>query len=229
MDRGKKRILLIISLICLVAIGYAIYSIGFKQGQDSFKENGLITQEGNITYHKYFDSYYNIYYSNNEEGVTFQINNSCIIFQRLNGISMLPYYKNETIILVDTCFPLSQLEIGDVISFYVDLNQSKIFHHRIVGINYKKELIETKGDNLNQTDTPVSFNQVIGKEIGVLNILDETKVVKEVYNQTNETTVSLTCVCSSNSILKVCGPNKEQLITDNFVTTNNLKEENCNG
>jgi len=223
MEKLKKYF--IIFILILLTFTSLFYFIGFKKGQNSFKENGFIIKEGNITYSKHFDPYYGLYYQNDQQGITLQIQNPCLTFVKISGQSMLPYYNNETISLIDTCFPPDKLKIGDVIIFYYDWNMTTTLHHRVVDINYEKEWIKTRGDNLKDEDNFINFNQVLGKEIGVLNILDDQKVVKEIYN--NKTDTPLICVCSSNSILKVCGPDRGQLMTDNFVITNNLKEENC--
>ena len=221
-----KRIgLILVFVLFLVIIIYLTYSTGFKQGQTSFKENGLIIKNGSNTYYEHFDNYYGIAYGAEGNKFVLEIDNPCISVQKVFGQSMLPYYNNETIGIFDTCFPSENLKVGDTILFYYDWDMTTKLHHRIVDINYGKKLIQTKGDSLNQTDNFISFSQVFGKEIGVLNILDEKKVITETYGQKSS---SLTCVCSSNSILKVCGPDKTLLTSDNFVITNNLKEENCN-
>jgi hypothetical protein len=219
----KQKLILLFTLIITLLI--LSYFIGFNRGKDSFQETGLIIKEGNNTYYKHFDDYYQVSYSTNENKFILEIDNPCISVQKLLGESMLPYYENESISILDTCFPSEKLVIGDIISFYEDWNMTRQLHHRIIEIDYERELIKTKGDNLESEDNFISFSQVYGKEIGVLNLLSDEKVVKEINGSAD---YILTCVCSSNNILKVCGPDKEQLITDNFVTTNNLKEENCN-
>lgn len=223
----KNRNYLLVGLILiLIVLIFASYFVGFKQGQISFKENGLIIKEGNNTYYEHFENYYRISYGADGNKFLLEIDNPCISVQKSFGESMQPYYDNETISVIDTCFPKENLKIGDVIIFYSDWNLSVLLHHRIIDINYNKELIQTKGDNWDEKDQFISFSQVYGKEIGVLNILNDKKVIKELQSQANEST-ALTCVCSSNSILKVCGPDKSLLMSDSFVITNNLKKENC--
>ena len=220
-----KKSIWVIGIIALLVIGSISYFIGFKNGKTSFEDTGLIIQNKNISYHQYFDDYYKIAYKNDGNGILFQIQNPCLSIEQVLGESMKPYYNNETIIFVDTCFPVEKLEVGDVILFYFDWNMTSKLHHRIVEIDYKKRLIKTQGDNLEGTDNFISFDRVYGKEIGVLNILDDKKIVTEQIN-ISEDKIQY-CVCSSNSLLKVCHTNKEELMTDNFVMNNNLKEENC--
>ncbi len=88
-------------------------------------------------------------------------------------------------------------------------------------------------------DDFVSFDRIIGKEIGVLNIIEDKKIVrKEVINSTlilGNTTgvmfkleeVNLTCVCSSLGAVTLCGENMSQLVNDSFVKSNDLREEYC--
>ncbi|MCK9569235.1 S26 family signal peptidase [Candidatus Pacearchaeota archaeon] len=218
----KQKLILLFALIITSLI--LSYFVGFNQGKDSFQETGLIIKEGNNTYYKHFENYYNVNYGADGNKFFLEIDNPCISVQKIIGESMLPYYENESISILDTCFPSEKLEIGDIISFYEDWNMTRQLHHRIIEINYEKELIKTQGDNLENEDNFISFSQVYGKEIGVLNLLSDEKVVKEINGSADYV---LTCVCSSKNILKVCGPDKEQLITDNFVITNDLKEENC--
>lgn len=219
----KLKIKIFIGILLILIVFLASYFVGFHKGKRSFEETGLIFEKENITYSKHFDSYYGINYGNNENGVFFEIQNPCLVFRKVVGQSMIPYYNNETIILIDTCFLPENLKIGDVILYYYDWNMTTTVHHRIVDINYPKEWIKTKGDNLNQTDNFINFNQIFGKEIGVLNILEDKKVVKEFFEEPLEQI----CVCSSNNILKVCYTDKDVLMNDSFVKENNLKEENC--
>jgi signal peptidase I len=218
----QKIILLFVLIFILLSVSYIL---GFKNGENRFQETGLIIKDGNNTYYKHFDDYYKVSYGTNENKFILEIDNPCISVQKLLGESMLPYYENESISILDTCFPSEKLEVGDIISFYEDWNMTQQLHHRIIEIDYERELIQTKGDNLENEDNFISFSQVYGKEIGVLNLLEEQKVVIENYNSSEN--LSLICVCSSNNILKVCGYDKTQLTTDNFVITNNLNEENC--
>lgn len=223
----KKSRVYFLLILCLIISGYIFYSIGFKLGKDSFEENGLIISEKNISYHKYFDSYYGLYYENNQDGAILQIQNPCLVFKKILGQSMLPYYNNETISLIDTCFPAEKLKIGDVILFYYDWDMTTTLHHRIIDINYKKKLIKTKGDNLEDEDNFISFDQVFGKEIGVLNILEDKKVVTMPIDNEGEENITQFCVCSSNSLLKLCYTNRDILMNDSFTIINDLKEENC--
>ena len=219
----KKKYKLLAGGILLILILASSYFLGFYSGKKSFKETGLIINENNISYSKHFDNYYGFNYGNDEKGVFFEIVNPCLTFEKVIGESMQPYYNDEAIIIVDTCFSPKNLEVGDVILFYFDWNQTSKLHHRIIDIDYQKELILTQGDNLDNFDEFITFNQIYGKEIGVLNILEDKKVVKELYTEPQEQI----CVCSSNNILKVCYTDRKILMNDNFVKENNLKEENC--
>lgn len=223
--KSKQKTALI--LILLLVLSFVFY-VGFKQGQNSFEENGLLISEGNLTYYKHFDNYYGLYYENNENGIILQIQNPCLTFEKVSGESMKPYYDNESIIIIDTCFAPENLEVGDIVLYYVDWDMATKLHHRIIDINYDKKWIKTKGDALEDEDNFVGFDKIYGKEIGVLNILEDKKVVIEQTNGTEyNPKAEQICVCSSNNILKVCYTDRETLMSDNFVITNNLKEENC--
>ncbi|MDO8623328.1 MAG: hypothetical protein Q7R52_03705 [archaeon] len=220
-----KEGLILLILLVLIVFGYVFYSIGFKQGEHSFKENGLIINEKNNTYYEHFDNYYGIDYRNEGDKIVFEIKNPCIKIEKVEGTSRFPYWENESLIIIDTCFPPEKLEIGDVVLYYFDWDMTTKVHHRISDINYEKGWIKTKGDNLEKEDFFIGFERIYGKEVGYLNILGDKKVIKELYGATNK---SITCLCSSKSVLKICGSDKDLLMSDEFVITNNLNEENCN-
>lgn len=227
--------------IFMIAI-LLIFFIGNYIGQRSFKEEGLIVQEGNVTYRKFLDNYYNVDYENNKDGLTLKINNPCIEIVEGNGISMKPYWDDKQLTIIDTCYPVEDLKIGDVVIYYGELDSTTNPHHRIVDIDYEKRWIQTQGDNPKTNPTPddfVSFDRIYGKDIGVLNVLEDKKVVKEeVVNESefliegdfgNITffTKNQTCVCSSTRFLQFCSQNETQLLTDTFILENDLKEKYC--
>lgn len=159
-----------------------IYCLGDYFGKRSFEENGLIVQEGNITYRKYIENYYDVEYGRTNEGVQFKINNPCIEITTANGMSMKPFLDDNNIIIYDSCFPVEDLEIGDIILYKAEWDVGFNPHHRIVDIDYEKRWVQTQGDNPKTNPFPddfVSFDRIIGKTIGFLNVLDDKRVVKE--------------------------------------------------
>ncbi len=170
--------------ILMIAI-IVVYCIGDYFGKRSFEEDGLIVQEGNITYKKYIENYYDVEYGRTREGVEFKINNPCIEITTASGTSMKPFLDNNNIIIYDSCFPVEDLEIGDIIMYKAEWEKwtAGIYpHHRIVDIDYEKRWVQTQGDNPETNPIPddfVSFDRIIGKTIGFLNVLDDKRVVKK--------------------------------------------------
>lgn len=111
---------------------------------------------------------YGFSYEKNTEGVGLFLNHSCVEVMFSFGDSMLPCVKYHNIVLVDTCFPHNKLLVGDVIIF--KNSENDVVSHRITNINNVTGYIVTKGDNNLLSDKSIMPSQVIGKEIGVLNI-----------------------------------------------------------
>lgn len=125
--------------------------------------------KGNLTY------YYNITADKLDDKITIKINNACIYLMDAQGESMKPFFSNHTLLVLDLCYPVEKLKIGDIIVFRPQfLNHS--VDHRIIDINYEKRYVITKGDNnlTNPTqDDFYSFDDIEGKNIGFLNVYDD--------------------------------------------------------
>ncbi len=239
--QNNKKYLIIIGILSLFIVGaYFLGSyFGEKKGINSFEEEGVIVNEGNQTFKKQYDNYYDVEYENNQGELVIKINNPCIRIEDYEGDSMKPYWDEEGLIILDTCFPREKLEIGDVIVFHKDFYVGKT-QHRIIEIDYDDEWVRTKGDGNDYEDDLKGFNYIYGKTIGLLNVLEDKKVVREeVINETNKSffkagdltigrlIINQTCVCTSTGFLQFCNQNRTQLLTDTFIMQNDLKEEYC--
>ena len=235
----------------LLALTIIILSLGsFMAGRFLFQDEEITIEElignqkliieGNQTYKVQLENYYNVEYGNNDEGFFINIKNDCIKIQSGTGTSMKPYWDNESLTIIDTCFPVEDLVIGDVITYNGEWDTKINPHHRIVDIDYEKRWVQTQGDNQETNPNPddfVSFDRIMGKDIGVLNVLEDKRIVKkEVINDTGSslmmgdwsfTSWNQTCVCSSTGVLRICHHNKTILEEDTFIKQNDLKEEYC--
>lgn len=173
--QNKLFIVLTLVFTTMILSGYFGHWIATKD----FIEGGIIVQEGNVTYQKYLDNYYDVDYEKTTEGTIIKINNPCIEIIEGKGESMKPYWDNKDLIILDTCYPVEDLVIGDIIIYYGELDSTLNIHHRIVDIDYNKGWVQTQGDNNDLPDDFVSFDRILGKDIGVLNVLEDKKVVKE--------------------------------------------------
>jgi signal peptidase I len=236
----QKVFLLIVAILFFISICFNSYFI-FNKNKENKIISEQIIQEGNVTYKNFLENYYNIEYSNEGKGLYFKINNPCIEIIESNGLSMKPYWDNNTLGIFDTCYPEENLEIGDIIIYQGELDSTIRPHHRIIDIDYKKRWIRTQGDNPETNKKPddfVSFDRILGKEIGVLNVLEDKKIVKkEIINESlfeiSNITIRFlefnqTCVCSSSGFLKFCNSNKTIFEQDTFIQQNDLREEYCN-
>ena len=203
---------------------------------------GELIHEGNITYRQVLSNYYDVEYANNGDGLVLRIKNPCVTVLKSHGLSMKPYWDNNTLGIFDTCFPKENLKIGDVITYNGELDSTVDPHHRIVEIDYEKEWVRTQGDNPKTNPRPddfVGFGRIRAKEIGVLNVLEDKKIIKkEIINSTEGGFLATgnwsmklvrfrVCVCSSSGHLRFCYPDKTMLDEDTFIQQNDLKEEYC--
>jgi len=242
----QKYIITYWVFIVFMYLGFSLMFFYFSEPKTPY--NNIISKvvvEGNTTYNVHLENYYDVEYRNIGDGLTLKINNPCIVVLEGRGVSMKPYWENNTLAILDTCFPKEELEIGDVITYRGEWNVALNPHHRIVDIDYNKKWVQTQGDNPITNSVPddfVGFDRIIGKEIGVLNVLDDKKIVKkEVVEELNLTGINLTignltitfreinqtCVCSSSDILRICVENKTKLFVDTFIQQNDFREEYC--
>jgi signal peptidase len=80
--------------------------------------------------------------------------------------SMRPLMSKGTAVLVDTRDASPRL--GDVVSYQSPEDPRVIITHRVIGADYKRGIISTKGDATALTDSPVPAWNVIGTVHGVL-------------------------------------------------------------
>ncbi len=240
LKRQLKNVLIMVSIGLVVSIIFNSYFI-FNIFND--EEEFIITQftEGNKTYKRVLKNYYDVEYEKTRTGIKIEINNPCIEIIKSRGKSMLPYWDLEELVIYDACFPKEKLEIGDVVIYNGEWDSTINPHHRIIDIDYEKEWIRTQGDNPETNPEPddfVGFDRIIGKDIGVLNVLTDKKVVKEeVTNETiigsvffvsNLTLIDIrTKLCSTECVLWQYIDEQKNYNNDSFVIANNLTEENC--
>ena len=235
----RSRIIFFILLTGLIlSLTFNIYSFFDKDNKNDIINEGItqrIITEGNITYKVFLDNYYDVEYESTMDGLELRINNPCIVVRKSIGLSMKPYWEDNTLSIFDDCFPREDLQIGDIITYFGELDSTVNPHHRIIDIDYEKEWVRTQGDNPETNPRPddfVGFDRIIGKEIAVLNVLEDKKIVKEeILSEIGFfrlTTFDLACVCSSSGLLKLCHANKTILEEDTFIQQNDLKGEYCN-
>lgn len=84
-------------------------------------------------------------------------------FQVYNIISgsMEPVYNRGDLVYVQPVKNISQLKVGDVVS-YVQNEELVVVTHRIVRIDVENNRVHTKGETNDTEDPPVHFNNVIG-------------------------------------------------------------------
>ena len=75
--------------------------------------------------------------------------------------SMEPVYNRGDLVYVQPVKNISQLKVGDVIS-YVQNEELVVVTHRIVRIDPEQNRVHTKGETNDTEDPPVHFNNVIG-------------------------------------------------------------------
>jgi len=240
----QKAFIIVITMLLIFSISLNFYLGLTEDKRDNLIIESNVIKKGNITYKEVLENYYHVEYSNSEEGLSLEIKNPCISVWESSGLSMKPYWDNNTLGIFDTCYPKENLKVGDIIVYKGELDSTINPHHRIIDIDYDKRWVKTQGDNPETNSEPddfVGFDRIIGKEIGVLNVLKDKKIVeKEIINDSDlafgrETfTISgfiefnQTCVCSSSGFLHFCHQNKTILEQDTFIQQNDLREEYCN-
>ncbi len=83
-----------------------------------------------------------------------------------NGGSMFPTIKEGVFVKVDKCYSIGDLKVGDIISF-INIDGSPTAH-RVIDLDFKSRLIQTRGDNNKGADSKVGFENYRGKIITVL-------------------------------------------------------------
>jgi len=85
-------------------------------------------------------------------------NKNCLISHELNGTSMNPTFYEGTRVIINTCD--DNYQVGDVVAF----NRPGAFiFHRILVIDYEKEIFIAKGDNNIFHDGENNISQIYGK------------------------------------------------------------------
>ena len=82
------------------------------------------------------------------------------VYNIISG-SMEPVYNRGDLVYVQPVKNISQLKVGDVIS-YVQNEELVVVTHRIVRIDPEQNRVHTKGETNDTEDPPVHFNNVIG-------------------------------------------------------------------
>ena len=139
------------------------------------------TRTNNYTSRGELENYYNVEYEMQSQKATITINKPCVEIATSYGTSMQPFFEDQNIIIIDTCFPKEELKVNDIILFNHDFDDHRT-QHRITKINYQDEWVKTKGDANNKEDDITGFDHIYGKTIGVLNVLTRKKA-KENTNQ----------------------------------------------
>ena len=82
------------------------------------------------------------------------------VYNIISG-SMEPVYNRGDLVYVQPVKNVSQLKVGDVIS-YVQNEELVVVTHRIVRVDPEQNRVHTKGETNDTEDQPVHFNNVIG-------------------------------------------------------------------
>lgn len=234
----KQHIILIVALlIILIETIYIGYDLLSEEGAYNLNQVGVIENINGTLYNNTLTNYYDIFYKHSSDELEIKIRNPCLRIEKSIGDSMKPFWENENLNIIDYCFPKERLKIGDVVIFKKEFDRGRVLH-RIIDIDYNRKWIRTQGDNNLELDDFKSFDYIDGKIIGVLNVLQEKKIVKrEILNVTNSSIffsgnltfvrTNQTCVCSSSGFLSFCSINRTQILEDTFIQQNDLKEEYC--
>jgi signal peptidase I len=83
-------------------------------------------------------------------------------FLSIQSPSMVPVLPKGALVIVDPV-PVSSVHTGDIVTFINPKNQQQTITHRVVAIDSKRTIIQTKGDANPVADTPVSGHQLIGR------------------------------------------------------------------
>jgi|GEM_PF-3665480 len=95
-------------------------------------------------------------------------NEKKLIFFKVSGYSMLPFYRTGDMFLVKK-FPLNELKKGDIIAYYSGFDK-KIVCHRLIKKNIRERnyLFYTRGDAYFHLEGPINENLVIGKVVAAM-------------------------------------------------------------
>ena len=171
MNKIIKRLLIfgVVSCCALLITAGIIVGIGFTSGAIEVNQiSNFITGQVVLKVSEQINDY-DLSYSRSGGDliIRFRDVGACLKINNTKGRSMQPYTKGGVILLIDTCFPVENLEVNDTISFIIG---KKEIHHRIISIDFKNKTILTKGDFNERPDERIPFDQVTGKSIGVFNV-----------------------------------------------------------
>lgn len=171
--------ILVVLLCVLLFANLLILSEKLNLGETKKElKNRIVILDG-LAINQTLKNYYDVEYYTDMEGLTIKIRNPCIFVDHGTGTSMQPYWEDEELFIVDSCYKPERLEVGDVVVWRH--NNESYIHHRIISIDKDSRTFITKGDNLNKPDNySVSFDDFMGKDIGVLNVLMEKIITDEV-------------------------------------------------
>jgi signal peptidase I len=188
-------VLIAIFIICVSALGYLLYEIGYLNGLAGGSlesEGSRIVNINGTNYNQTWDNYYNFSYEYKDGITTLEIDNPCIRIKKATGVSMEPFLEKEVLIIFDYCFREEDLKVGDMVSYSEDHTDFNV-HHRIVQINHEDRWIRTKGDNNitnEQMDDITSFDFINARSIGFLNILAPKILVNNPMNYSEQVNIS---------------------------------------
>jgi len=147
----------------------------------SFVTNGSFTIENLTSEEVIVENYYKYSYKYDGDKLIIEIDNPCVKMAIGTGLSMWPYWEDEELFLQDICWNVSKLKVGDIVSYDKEWSSGDArIHHRIIEINHEDGWMKTQGDNNQVVDDFVGLDRFYAKDIGVLNLLMEKRIVKEV-------------------------------------------------
>ena len=166
--KNKLEIFLIIASVLVFSI--ASIFLSFSYDNDVFyqdEKNIIISSTANNTgarlLNKLATSFIEEYLiSSNLSDETIKL-----FYEHINCLELYETVGNSmnasnagTIIMVDMCYPVDELEVGDIIIFRTD---DELINHRIIYLDFDNDVLVTKGDNNDHIDGLINFDQYYGK------------------------------------------------------------------
>lgn len=176
-SKAKTAVAFAWAVVIGVIIGIIITQWALSSHPYEDQESQIVTING-TKYNQTTASYYNIEYRMTEDYITFTIRNPCLEIVQSTGKSMEPFFEDENLVIVDTCYNTNKLKVGDVVVWRKEFSNDRV-QHRIVLIDQEDGWLRTKGDSNDIMDDFKGMEYVYGKCIGVLNVLMEKKVISE--------------------------------------------------
>ena len=95
-------------------------------------------------------------------------------YARLSGYELLSVQSNSMSPVMHTGDAVlvsrrhAETQLGDIVSFTSPMNPKLVITHRVIGVDNRHGMIETRGDNTSLVDTPIPTSSIIGNTTHVV-------------------------------------------------------------